>query len=177
MILKVFSQFISTSLSSPHPRLKWSKIRLALIEWLVAIVGTENGTSNEFLRNVLRFLIFQGLGITHTCCLYHYESRLIKQPSGDEEVGRIHRIERYTLRQLEELLTDAMEKWNDSSEPFIEFLEDYLLELDEIAKEEESVAQYPLSERRIGGDASRQGKRQGEDIRWMHQVLESRPRL
>jgi len=68
-------------------------------------------------------------------------------------------------------------KWNDSSEPFIEFLEGYLLDLAEISDEEERMEHCLIPECVISGDALRLGDGRGEDIRCIHQIRESCPRL
>jgi len=112
MILKAFSQFISASPNSSYPRPKWCEIRLGLIEWLAAMVETKSDASAHVLGSILRFLIFQSLGLTHTCCFYNYGSRLIDMPLGDEEIAKIQKTERYTLRRLEILL---MRLWGNGT--------------------------------------------------------------
>lgn len=172
MILKAFSQFIG---NSDYPWLWWSEVRLAVIEWLLDAVKNDE-PMNQHLNDVMRFLTFQSLGLSHTCCRFQYKNLLITQPLNNEEVEELRDEESFMLQELEDLLAEAWENWNGSSMAVMDFLEEYSLQLAEKSVDEHPLALTSGKADDRGEEALRRWRRRGDEHLWMLEIIETVPR-
>ena len=79
-------------------------------------------TSEEMILDVIRFLTFDTLGLTHTCCRPKYRSlNDLAPPEDEDEIQKIHNEEQKDLRLLEDLLLEFDEYRRKSNYSIREF--------------------------------------------------------
>ncbi|OGM47867.1 hypothetical protein ABOM_003314 [Aspergillus bombycis] len=90
----------------------------AIITWLVVSFEKVQTFFNKLPEDILRFLTFNCMGLTHTC------SHPSDRAKTADEISKIHH-ERYLLKDFEILLADVLSAYRDSTKCLPEFLTGY----------------------------------------------------
>ena len=107
------------------------KPRFCLIDFWLPIVGMDFTLESETIAEILRFILFGKLGLTHTCCWFNYDSgydgRSSKFMGKSPEYGRmIQEEEADIIRDLEGLLDLALSQWLDFEGSISDFIEGFI---------------------------------------------------
>ena len=95
--------------------------------WLLLFIEETSSTATT-ISEILRVILFEELGLTHTCCLFEQSVKGDGFRDGmTAEDGRVIQEEEANLiATLEDLLELAISRWASSSGPFSNFIEQFL---------------------------------------------------
>ena len=129
-MLKAFSQRIRRiTLGKPIGSVE---PRFCLLDVWLPIVGMDFTLEWETIAEILRFTLFEELGLTHTCCWFNYDPGYLGRSSKfmgckSPEYGRmIQEEEADIIRDLEDLLDLALFQWLDFEGSISEFIEGFI---------------------------------------------------
>lgn len=90
-----------------------------IITWLIVTFDRNPKHFNQLAVDILRFLTFNCIGITHTC------NHQWNQKMAPDDIAEIRHEERYLLQDLESLMVDILSAYRQFPGQFPSFLTDY----------------------------------------------------
>jgi hypothetical protein len=129
MVLKHFVQHVRSHegyKSSSYMCRKWDKNRMTIVDWILAIDGLDPLMKNRIGLEALRLLLFDEMGLTHTCCRPTFWG--IKPPIDHKDALEVIDEESEIIRQFQTLYDQAELEWEGSSGPFSRFLRKFINE-------------------------------------------------
>ncbi len=104
--------------------------RLEYVDFWLSLVQLEPTVVAEIIVEVLRLILFEELGLSHTCCWFNYEneSRMFEYDTKLENRTMIQQEEADIINHLEDLLELAISRWHNFSGPLSEFLRKFIMD-------------------------------------------------
>lgn len=131
------------------------ELRKIEASYVVQDLDPDSEDTPRIVSRLLRLMMFEKLGMSHTCCRYVHDSRYgfnrvemiltgecrildLKDP---EEIAELQEEDEHLSVRLEELVSELDEQYRSLGKPFIEFLAEYVApRMDEIDAEGESLS-------------------------------------
>jgi hypothetical protein len=108
--------------------------------WLVNLLDIANDGWSFFSANIIRFLTFERLELTHTCCAWQGRLNNYFAIFNDNDRIEIQEEESVDLNELVKLMLEFRHAYADLSVPLPEFLQGYwMTRMDEVMSGEEAM--------------------------------------
>ena len=116
-----------------------------VIEWMNSLLSHSCEAWHWLSHDIIRYLTFEKLGLTHTCCECYFSGFPRPTRFHKTERAEIHEEERFTISKLDTLVTEFEEKYTELGVSVPDFLNGYWkTRMEEVEWEDE-----PLDEEQI----------------------------
>lgn len=102
-----------------------SHTRRSIYTSFYSFIDPDGTTSDLVLSDLVRFLTFEWLDLTHTCCRESYDTNLLSVPFEDDEIQEIHNEEHEDLQLLENLMIEFDQNRRELGYPLARFIGEY----------------------------------------------------
>ena len=114
--------------------------RLLMIDWVKSLLGHPHKAWQWLSREIIRYVTFEELGLTHTCCKSRHKIYDMDDDMDNTEREEIQDEQRFLISKLDALVTEFEEKYIELGVTVPEFMNGYWkTRMEEVEKEDEPL--------------------------------------